>query len=257
MEENDSEEFASIPWDFLATASRPDLRRWVTLASVAAVVVALSAAAARTFWPQPAEPVAIPAVLVAETTTSTTSTTLLSEADLFGVDVDAARLAAVGQAQLFVHRYMTADGDGPHSFVESIIPVEAIQIGISRFAVVMAVRSLRASAGGSYERAPDVRVEVVVDVGESGPRVVDWPGPPLEMMSAADPDPSGLNPAIPPPTLAAKAAGIGGGEPISVETDGSYWRFLFDRTDEAGITRPVTVWLNSDGMPVPAGGFQP
>ncbi len=256
MEENDREELASIPWDYLATESRPDIRRWVTIGSVAVAVLAVSASASRTLWSSDPAPLPLPAPVEVEAPTTTTTASPLTEADLFGFDADAARLAAVGHAQWFVHRYMTAEGEGPRTFVESIIPVEAVQVGAARFAVVLVVRSLHAGEDEGYVRSPDLSMEVVVDVGEQGPRVIDWPGPPSEETPAGPPLVSGLTPASPPREMLERAA-AGGGEFVEAATDGRAWRFLFERVDQAGISRLVAVWLSADGYPIPAGGFQP
>ena len=258
MEENEAEELASIPWDYLAGEARPDIRRWITIGSVAVAVVALTASAARTLWPvSTAAPAVPPPAVVVSTTTSATVVRSLSEADLLGFDLDSARLAAVGHAQWFVHRYMTSDGAGPRSFVESIIPLEAVQVGAHRFSVVMVVRSLRAGEGEAYSRAPDLSVEVVVDVGESGPRVVDWPAPPTEAFTGGIASPVGLASAVPPPDLLEIASAHGAGELIEAATDGMAWRFVFEQIDAAGISRMSSVWLSADGHPIPAGGFQP
>lgn len=258
MEENEAEEYASVPWDYLVSDQRPDLKKWVMVGSAAAVVFAVSLAATRTLWP--AQPAPVPVALPAVVDTSTTSTTVrppLTEADLYGLDVDAARAAAVGHAQWFAHRYLTSEGEGPRAFVESIIPLETVQVGANRFAVSMVVRSLIAESDQAYVRAPDLALEVVMEVTATGVRVVDWPTPPIEAVTPEVLPPAAMTESVPPPELLALAATRAGGEFVQAFTDGASWRMLFDRTDEAGITRRVSVWLSGDGYPVPAGGFQP
>ncbi len=260
MEEHEAEEYATVPWDYLVQDQRPDVKRWVMIGSAAVVVFALSLAATRALWPQQQLPTPVPVALPAAVEPSTTSTTLralLTEADLFGFDLDATRATAVGHAQWFAHRYLTSEGDGPRTFVESIIPLETVQVGQSRFAVSMVIRSLVAGAGEAYTRAPDQTLEIIVDVTDTGARVVDWPAPPVEAITPDVLPPPGLTPSAPPPDLLALAAAQAGGEFVEAFTNGAVWRLLFDRADAAGITRRVAIWLSVEGYPVPAGGFQP
>lgn len=259
MDQHEAEEYASVPWDYLVSEQRPDVKRWVMIGSAAVVVFALGLSATRTLWPAEPVPVSVPVALPAAVESSTTSTTLralLTEAELFGIDLDAARATAVGHAQWFAHRYLTTEGEGPRSFVESIIPLETVQVGSSRFAVSMVIRSLVAGDGEAYVRSPDLNLEVVVDVTETGARVVDWPAPPVEAVTPEVLAPAGFTPSAPPPELLALAAARAGGEFVEAFTDGAVWRMLFDRADSAGIIRRVAVWLSGDGYPVPAGGFQ-
>ncbi|GMQ84810.1 MAG: hypothetical protein BMS9Abin07_0375 [Acidimicrobiia bacterium] len=272
------EEHEEIPWSMLVEQDRRGRRRTLYLAAAAIVALVVGFTGVRWFEghrngesaPEPAS-----TVTSAVADTSTTTTTLLSEADLMAaVDPSAATLAAVTRAEWFVTDYFTIDGspapdlqaafltdavlpelpqstgDGSVSFVEWARAYD-IRQHEGGFVVTVLFRTLFEGADGIYRRSPLRAVDVIVLVRDEMTAIGDLPIP------VTAPVDHGLRgwmsgPGEAPPAAVAAALEYAQQftqEPTLIESAGSgeEWRVVFAIDDPSGARFPVV--LRSDVAP--------
>lgn len=277
MSEPPDERYESIPWDALVTDDAKRRRRWVMLASMALVALAVGVVIGRNVWWASNEPTSTSAPGPVETIAPSTPSTV--------PDVEAPQAlsteetAAMSYAAWFVADYFTVDGsdvtrqsvldrlppgvdlpeppDTARSFVESVFPMSVEQVAQGRYRVLAVVRALAASDGSSYRRQPARAVAVMVDVGQEGAAIVDLPRPaPLPEGVAAGFD---LEQAEPPQVVVdaarteAELWGTPVGAPIS-SLVGDAWRVVHLVEDTEGLVWPVAGWFDESGVAVAAGG---
>jgi hypothetical protein len=197
------EEHEEIPWSMLVEGERRARSR--TWYAAAAIIVALVGVVAGYRWVEghrhgePAAPTA-PAPATSSTLAETTTTTLLSEADLMAVEPAAAHLAAVARAEWFVTDYFTFDGSPAPEFLEAF-PDDAVLPSLTQFGdgsavsfvewarayavrahtdgyvVTVLFRTLYENAEGRFERSPVRAVDVVVLVADEQTAIADLPTP--------------------------------------------------------------------------------
>jgi len=197
-----SEEFEYIPWSQLANQQRTQRNRTMYIAAGVIAAIAVGALVARSTLgqasaqPRPSAqqaPVNTPAPI--EQTTTTSSTSLYSEADLMALIEGEAIRAVVARAEWFVHDYFTADNDPAWydnivaTIEESIIPdisqpaaptyvewanaYEVIETMPGRFRATVVFRTI---GGEPYERLPVQAVELGVAIkGDGGTTIIELP----------------------------------------------------------------------------------
>lgn len=281
--ERPDEELESIPWDALLTDDSDSRRRWLVIAGAAIALVAISASAARTLWPSSPAPVAVPTteavgapVSPEPSPTSTVApptSSPPSEADLMAAPGDGVEREVVAHAELAVRDYFTLDGTGweaadlvpglappeGRSFVEEVVATGVVPLDTDRYAVTLVVSTLGAPPDGGYVRLPRRAVEVVMELGPTGPVPVDLPRPlPVSQPRALAP---AVTEATPPPAVVDAALAEAGrwGEPdrdglvAGVDSEGR-WRLVVPAVDDVGNAWPVAVWLDEAGRVLPPGG---
>jgi len=269
---NEDEQFERIPWEQLSPPGGQ--RKGMVYALAAAIVAAaVSATLARNLG-APAEPVPIEmttaALAVPTTTVSPPAATVpepgvWSEADLMAVHPEELRTEAMAVAEWFVSDYFTVDGSetlgaeltgllpsgapptshppGFRSFVDWARALTASEQGPSEFTVSLLVRSLAATDGGAYMRAPLRAVEVTVLWTDDGWSITDLPTPTeLPAMAESPPWPE-QEVTDEVAALAVEKAGpgavvLGGGEV------GGRWRVVVEAVDPIGGRWPMVVWLD-------------
>jgi len=197
-----SEEFEYIPWSQLANQQRTQRNRTMYIAAGVIAAIAVGALVARSTLgqasaqPEPSAPQA-PATTSApiEQTTTTTSASLYSEADLMALIEGEATRAVAARAEWFVHDYFTADNDPTWyddivaAVRDSIIPdisqptaptyvewakaYEVIETMPGRFRATVVFRTI---GGEPYERLPVQAVELKVAIeGDGGTTIIELP----------------------------------------------------------------------------------
>ena len=281
-----AEVYEHIPWAELAVPV-PDKKPWVIYLVAGAIAVgSVGALVARSIGRAPDPPAAAPATTVpAQTVVAlppsppTSGQEILSEADLLATTPGRSEIAAITRAEWFVMDYFSSGGDpassrevldalpdgsrlpvsvGPASstYVDWAASSRIEALGNEWFRSTVLFRVLVADDDGSYVRLPVQAVDVVVEVDPTGgTRVLDLPIPvsvPAGPTPAAWADPVDEVPDR-IPTAALRLAGSWGAEPTLIEaaerTGG--WRVVVSVADEAGVRWPLTLWLTSDGEPVP------
>ena len=155
----------------------------------------------------------------------------------------------------------SADPSDALSYVEWVRALQVESLGDGRWRTEVALRRLVSTDGVGYSRLPTQAVEVVVDLGNGVPAVVDLPR--FIPLPEADPGQWWLGePREAPPAavvrtareqMARSGAGTADGEP-RISRTGEAWRVEWVVTDQAGISWPVSLWIGPEGTPVPAGG---
>ena len=161
-----------------------------------------------------------------------------------------------------IAQHWTSDSsDTALSYVEWVRTLWVEPLSDGRCRAVVALRRLVSTDGASYRRLPTQSVEVVVDLGAGVPTIVDlprliplpettpaqwwvgerWETPPAAVVRTARQE-----------LLLAEAGNITG-EP-EVSQVGEAWRVEWAVIDPAGISWPVSIWLSSEGAPLPSGG---
>jgi hypothetical protein len=201
------DEYEEIPWSTLLTEHRHG--RAKTLYLAAAVIVAIVVGFVGVRWltapghgdlPALAAPVETTTaeVVVVEAESSTT-TAVLSEADLMAVEPAVAELAAIARAEWFVTDYFTVDGPIPEELIsafvnDAVVPdlpngegmgisyVEwarafDVRPTISGYAVSVVFRSLTEEPDGAFVRGPVRAVDVLVAVEEGETAIAELPIP--------------------------------------------------------------------------------
>ena len=149
----------------------------------------------------------------------------------------------------------------PLSYVEWVRTLWAEPVADGRWRTVVALRRLVSVDGAAYSRLPTQSVEVVVDLVAGMPTIVDLPR--FIPLPEANPGQwwAGEELETPPPAVLRTAqeellhaqAGTVVGRP-AVSRMGDAWRVEWAVADPAGISWPVSLWIGSDGLTVPAGG---
>ncbi len=280
MPESHDERYESIPWDALVTDDAKRRRRWVVLASMALVALAVGVVIGRNVWWASNDPTststADSVTTVASSTTPTSTTAAPAEP---AAASPAEETAAMSYASWFVADYFTVDGsdvtrqsvmdrlppgvDLPEapatarSFVESVFPMSVEKMAEGRYRVLTVVRALAAADGSSYRRQPARVVAVTVDVGPDGAAIVDLPRPatlPEGVAASFD-----LEHAEPPEVVveaAREEAELWGTpvDPAVASQVGDVWRVVYLVEDAEGLVWPVAGWFDDTGAAVTAGG---
>ena len=215
---------------------------------------------------------AVPAVM--------TEADLRAEVEPWAEEDDSLGWKAASYAEWFTLEYFTLDGSDRRaalarwldahpesessealSYVDWVRALEVESLGDGRWRTVVGLRRLVSVDGAGYSRLPTEAVEVVVDLGDGIPSIVDlprflslptaatgrwWPGeywetPPAAVMNAARDE------------MVLSEAGAAQGEPTVTRTADA-WRVQWALVDSAGISWPVSLWIGPDGTPAPAGG---
>lgn len=197
-EDRDTEIFERIPWEAL---ERPSSSRWWVYATVAAAVLAaVGFSAGGRMWASPetpvlspvqgtvptaadavtapamAAPASVPVPAPASPVPSTT-TVLLSEADLMAGPIDLGAVEAAGVAEWYVAGFFTRDGteEAGRSFVDFARTVRVEWSATDAARVTVAVRRLAAPDDEPYQRLPPEVWEVEMRRGVAGWAVIDGP----------------------------------------------------------------------------------
>lgn len=286
-----NEEFEHIPWAQLADDHRNRRNRlvYVAVGGVAAFVIGVMIVRAVASAPGEAAPSTSVIPLAAEApTTSTVATTeadpLYSEADLMAaLDTELSRTVAA-RAEWFVTDYFTSDAEPitgadirralpdeanipvlhqdeadpvERSYVEWAKAVAVVELGPGRYRVTVAYRSV-GGPGDVIQRHAVRVVQVPVLVAmDGGTRVIDLPTPiepaPGVPLVAEWPEDTESPPFVNDAALA--QAWLWGVDPeieAAMELDDA-WRVLVSAVDDSGVRRSLTVWLDLEGRPLPAG----
>ena len=203
------DEYEEIPWSTLLSEHRQG--RTKTLYLAAAVVVAVVVGFVGVRWltapghgddaalAAPAVPSATEATVEESTSTSTSTTGVLSEADLMAVQPAVAELSAVARAEWFVTDYFTVDGPIPEELLSAFVndaslpdlPGRAdadisyvewarafdIRPTAHGYAVSVVFRSLTEEPSGAFVRGPVRAVDVLVAVDDGQTAIADLPIP--------------------------------------------------------------------------------
>lgn len=197
-----SEEFEYIPWSELANQQQTQRNRTMYIAAGVIAAVALGALVARSTLGQASAqlqpsaqqaPATTPAV--SETTTTTSISSLYSEADLMALVEGEATRAVATRAEWFVHDYFTADNDPAlpgdvtaaiesslaedisqpitPTYVEWAKTYEVIETMPGRFRATVVFRTI---GGDPYERLGVQAVEIGVAIaGDGGTTIIELP----------------------------------------------------------------------------------
>lgn len=289
MEQN--EEFEHIPWSQLADDHRDRRNRLVYLAAggIAAFAVGVLIVRAVTSAPGEAAPSTSVIPVAAEaTTTSAAATTepdpLYSEADLMAaLDTELARTVAA-RAEWFITDYFTSDAEPitsadirsalpdqadipvlhqneaapvERSYVEWAKATSVVELGPGRYRVTVAYRSVGGPGETIQRHAVRVVQVPVVVATDGGTRVIDLPTPiepaPGIPLVADWPEDTESPPFVNDAALA--QAWLWGVDPkieAAMALDEA-WRLLVSAVDDSGVRRSLTVWLDLEGRPLPAG----
>ncbi len=201
------DEYEEIPWRTLLTEHRQG--RAKTLYTAAAVIVAVVIGFVGIRWftaPSHGEEPALAASTETTTTeagvveTQSSSTTgVLSEADLMAVVPAAPELSAIARAEWFVTDYFTVDGPIPEELISAFVNDAAIPdlpkddgVGISYvewarafdvrpttsgYAISIVFRSLTEEPDGAFVRGPVRAVDVLIAVQDGETAVAELPIP--------------------------------------------------------------------------------
>ena len=201
------DEYEEIPWSTLLTEHRQG--RAKTLYMAAAVIVAVVVGFVGVRWltaPGHGEQQALAAPVETTTTEapvveteSSTTTAVLSEADLMAVVPAVAELAAVARAEWFVTDYFTVDGPMPEELISAFVNDATVpelpdgdENGISYvewarafdvrpmmsgYAISVVFRSLTEEPDGAFVRGPVRAVDVLIAVEDGETAVAELPIP--------------------------------------------------------------------------------
>ncbi len=203
------DEYEEIPWSTLLAEHRQG--RTKTLYLAAAVILAVVVGFAGVRWltapghgddaalATPADTTTTEAGIEDSTSTSTTATSVPSEADLMAVQPSVAELTAVARAEWFVTDYFTIDGPIPEELLSAFVndaslpelPGRAdadisyvewarafdIRPTARGYAVSVVFRSLTEEPSGAFVRGPVRAVDVLVAVDDGQTAIADLPIP--------------------------------------------------------------------------------
>ncbi len=275
------DEYEEIPWSTLLTEHRHG--RAKTLYVAAAVIVAVVVGFVGIRWltaPGHGDQPALGAPV--ETTTSegvaveaesSTTTAVLSEADLMAPGPAVTELAAVARAEWFVTDYFTVDGPIPEELISAFVNDAAVpdlpdgsgagisyvewarafdvRPTISGYAVSVVFRSLTEESDGSFVRGPVRAVDVLVAVEEGETAIAELPIPILPPVYHTIEgwlvtDGQAHDEAI---TATLEYAGMfdENAEVIESGAAGPEWRVVFTVGDRSGNRWPVV--MRSDTIP--------
>lgn len=277
------DEYEEIPWSTLLSEHRQGRTRTLYLA--AAVILAVVAGFAGVRWltaPGHGDDAAIAAPVDTTTTgataeeptsTSTSTTSVLSEADLMAVQPSVAELSTVARAEWFVTDYFTVDGPIPEELLFAFVndaslpelPGTAdaaisyvewarafdIRPTTSGYAVSVVFRSLTEEPSGAFVRGPVRAVDVLVAVDDGQTAIADLPIPimppvyhTIDGWMETDGEAHGEAIAA---TLDYAGMFDENAEVIQSGSSGPDWRVVFTIGDRSGNRWPVV--MRSDTIP--------
>jgi hypothetical protein len=277
------DEYEEIPWSTLLTEHRHG--RAKTLYMAAAVIVAIVVGFVGVRWltapghgdlPALAAPVeTTTSEVVAVEAESSTTTAVLSEADLMAVEPAVAELAAIARAEWFVTDYFTVDGPISEELIsafvnDAVVPYlpdgEGMGISyvewarafdvrptISGYAVSVVFRSLTEEPDGAFVRGPVRAVDVLIAVEEGETAIAELPIPILPpvyhtidgwMVTNGEAQDAAI-------TATLDYAGVFDENAQVIESGaaGPEWRVVFTVGDRSGNRWPVV--MRSDRIPGP------
>lgn len=277
------DEYEEIPWSTLLTEHRQGRAKTLYLAAAAIVAVVVVVVGFR--WltsPGHGDDAALPTPFETSTTTATvestapSSTTLvLSEADLMAMPPANSELSAVARAEWFVTDYFTVDGPMPEELISAFVNdaslpdlpggadtdisyvewARAFDIRPTErgYAVSVVFRSLTEEPDGSFIRSPVRAVEVLVAVEGDETAISDLPIPILPPVFHSidgwmQTEGEALDEAI---AATLDYAGMFDESAAVVQSGslGPEWRVVFTIGDRSGNRWPVV--MRSDSIPVP------
>jgi hypothetical protein len=275
------DEYEEIPWSTLLSEHRQGRARTLYLA--AGVLVAIVVGFVGIRWltaPGHGESPAVAAPAESTTTVtaptepgSTTTTGVLSEADLMAIEPATAEYGAVARAEWFVTDYFTVDGPMPEELVSAFVNDARLpdlpggdDAGTSYvewaraydvrpttdgYAVSVVFRSLTEEPDGSFVRGPVRAVEVLVAVADGETAITELPIPVLPPVYHAIDGWMETSGAARDDAVAATLdyAGLFDENPEIVESGaaGPDWRVVFTIGDRSGNRWPVV--MRSDTIP--------
>jgi hypothetical protein len=275
------DEYEEIPWSTLLTEHRQGRAKTVYMAAAVIVAVVVGFVGIRWFTaPGHGEQPALAAPVETTTTEAevdetepSTTTAVLSEADLMATVPAVAELAAVARAEWFVTDYFTVDGPIPEELISAFVNDAAIPElptgdgeGISYvewarafdirpmtsgYVISVIFRSLTEEPDGAFVRGPVRAVDVLIAVDEGETAVADLPIPILPpVYHSIDgwmvTDGLAHDEAI---TATLEYAGMfdESAEVVESGAAGPEWRVVFTVGDRSGNRWPVV--MRSDTIP--------
>jgi hypothetical protein len=277
------DEYEEIPWSTLLTEHRHG--RVKTLYMAAAVIVAIVVGFVGVRWltapghgdlPALAAPVeTTTSEVVAVQAASSTTTAVLSEADLMAVEPAVAELAAIARAEWFVTDYFTVDGPIPEELIsafvnDAVVPdlpdgegmgisyVEwarafDVRPTISGYVVSVVFRSLTEEPDGAFVRGPVRAVDVLIAVEEGETAIAELPIPILPpvyhaidgwMVTNGEAHDAAITATLDYAGMFDESAQV-----IESGAAGPEWRVVFSVGDRSGNRWPVV--MRSDTIPGP------
>ncbi|MEA3502940.1 MAG: hypothetical protein U9R47_09225 [Actinomycetota bacterium] len=275
------DEYEEIPWSTLLTEHREGRAKTLYMAAAVIVAVVIGFVGIRWFTaPGHGEQPALAAP--AETTTtepavieteSSSTTAVLSEADLMAGVPTVAELSAVARAEWFVTDYFTVDGPIPEELISAFVNDAAIPdlptgdgTGISYvewarafdvrptvngYAISIVFRSLTEEPDGTFVRGPVRAVDVLIAVEEGETAVAELPIPILPpvyhtiegwMVTDGQAHEEAIM-----ATLDYASLFDANAEVVESGAAGPEWRVVFTIGDRSGNTWPVV--MRSDTIP--------
>ena len=277
------DEYEEIPWSTLLSEHRHG--RAKTLYMVAAVIAAIVVGFVGVRWLTAPGHGDLPALAApVETTTSevlevhaesSTTTAVLSEADLMAVEPAVAELAAIARAEWFVSDYFTVDGPIPEELIsafvnDAVVPdlpdgegmgisyVEwarafDVRPTISGYVVSVVFRSLTEEPDGAFVRGPVRAVDVLIAVEEGETAIAELPIPILPPVYHAIDGWMVTNGEAHDAAITATLDYAGmfdeNAQVIESGAAGPEWRVVFSVGDRSGNRWPVV--MRSDTIPGP------
>lgn len=260
MESERAEVYERIPWETLETKQND--KRWLAYAVAGAIAVgALAYSFARS---QPVEPSPADAAVASLSSTDTMAPApgpaptvanpmVVSEADLYAVEVEAFERVAMTHAEWAAMEYFSSDGttgllpsdlprpvvpDGTSVFVDWAGATAISEIDHLNYTVDVVVRSLIATEDGAFVRQPTQHASFEIGIDPEGrpfvktaPLVGESASHPQQLAGLVEP-PSDLISAV-----EAEHGPVVGGKQLA---DGS-WELVVMQTGIDGIQRPTTV----------------
>jgi hypothetical protein len=278
------DEYEEIPWSTLLSEHQQGRTKTLYLAATVIVAVVVGFVGIR--WltspghgdggavAAQADTTTVPGAGAVESTTTATSTTaILSEADLMAVEPSILELSAVARAEWFVTDYFTVDGPLPEELISAFVndamlpdlpsPSDAdisyvewarafdIRPTESGYAVSVVFRSLTEEPGGAFIRSPVRAVDVLVAVDDGETAIADLPIPILPPVFHTidgwmETEGEAHDEAI---AATLDYAGMFDEEAVVVQsgTAGPEWRVVFTIGDRSGNRWPVV--MRSDAIP--------
>ena len=277
------DEYEEIPWSTLLSEHRHG--RAKTLYMAAAVIAAIVVGFVGVRWlsapghgdlPALAAPVETTTSEVVEVEAESSSTTaVLSEADLMAVEPAVAELAAIARAEWFVTDYFTVDGPIPEELIsafvnDAVVPdlpdgegmgisyVEwarafDVRPTISGYVVSVVFRSLTEEPDGAFVRGPVRAVDVLIAVEEGETAIAELPIPILPPVYHAIDGWMVTNGEAHDAAITATLDYAGmfdeNAQVIESGAAGPEWRVVFSVGDRSGNRWPVV--MRSDTIPSP------
>lgn len=277
------DEYEEIPWSNLLTEDRQG--RAKTLYLAAAVIAAVVVGFVGIRWltapghgddavlAAPVESTTTAVVAEVSTSSSTSTTGVLSEADLMAVQPSIAELSAVARAEWFVTDYFTVDGPIPEELISAFVNDAAlpnlsatddadisyvewakafdIRPTARGYAVSVVFRSLTEEPDGAFIRSPVRAVDVLVAVDGGQTAIEDLPVPILPpayhtidgwMETEGEAHDEAITATLDYASMFDESA-----EVVQSGSSGPDWRVVFTIGDRSGNRWPVV--MRSDTIP--------